>query len=247
MKVSYKGFLNGNVLKIAAAVFMVLDHVGFVFSDKMSYELYVILRSAGRIAMPIFAFLIAESCRYTRDRKKYFLSLFLLGFVCNAVYYIAMNSVYFCILTTFSLSTLLIYSYDELVAAVKNKTGGVLFGVIKFASVICLSLLLIKYAQDKKGTFDYELPGILLPFFCYVFKNRILQLAAFTLGVALSAFTSPFTATSFPSYLFAFAAVPIVALYNGERGKLNLKNFFYLFYPIHLLLLQGLYILLYQL
>jgi hypothetical protein len=38
---------------------------------------------------------------------------------------------------------------------------------------------------------------------------------------------------------YSLIAVPILLLYNGERGKYNLKYFFYIFYPAHLVILQG--------
>ena len=46
---------------------------------------------------------------------------------------------------------------------------------------------------------------------------------------------------------YSFISLGIIALYSGERGKYNLKTFFYLFYPIHLLALEGIYLLLYYL
>ena len=39
-------------------------------------------------------------------------------------------------------------------------------------------------------------------------------------------------------------AMPLFALYNGRRGKLRLKYFFYCFYPLHLALLAGIWLVL---
>ena len=235
------------MLKIAAAVFMLADHIGAVFGPSLiSDECWVVLRCIGRLSMPIFAFLISEGCRYTRDRKKYFLFMFLLGAVCDAAFYIAMQSVYFCILTPFSLSVLLIYTYDEFLNQIKSeektfkKITGAAYAAVKFLLIIALCLFLLDLCERYDGVFDYRMPGIMLPLLCYIFKNRWLRLILFTAGIAWSVFTYPY-ATQIP--YFAFLAVPIVALYNGERGKLNLKYFFYLFYPVHLLLLEGIYML----
>ena len=63
-------FLNGNVLKIIAAILMVIDHIGFTFFPSV-----MILRYIGRLAMPVFAFMIAEGCRYTKDKLRYFLTI----------------------------------------------------------------------------------------------------------------------------------------------------------------------------
>jgi hypothetical protein len=38
------------------------------------------------------------------------------------------------------------------------------------------------------------------------------------------------------------ALVPLL-LYSGKRGKLRMKYFFYIFYPLHLVVLEGIYIL----
>ena len=60
--------LSGNMLKIIAAVSMFIDHMGAVLFPGV-----MIFRILGRIAFPIFAFMIAEGCRYTKNRIKYFL------------------------------------------------------------------------------------------------------------------------------------------------------------------------------
>ncbi|MCI5838821.1 MAG: conjugal transfer protein TraX [Christensenellaceae bacterium] len=247
MKVTFKGLLNGNMLKIIAAVFMVADHIGVSFAYLIGHEWYIVCRSLGRIAMPLFAFFIAEGCRYTRDRKKYFLMIFLLGLICNAAFYVVMNDVYFCILTTFSLSILLIYCYDEFLSALKSdekafsKLISAGYAAAKFALIVILALFIADLTKRTDGTFDYGLPGVFLPLLCYPIKNRWLRLIPFAAGITWSVLSSPFPS---PIPYFAFIAVIFVALYNGERGKLNLKYFFYIFYPAHILVIEGIYLLL---
>ena len=73
--------MNRNHLKIIACISMLIDHIGFILFPNIE-----ILRLIGRIAMPIFAFFIGEGCLYTKDRKKYFLRVFVLGIFCQAVY-----------------------------------------------------------------------------------------------------------------------------------------------------------------
>ena len=88
--------LNSNAIKFIAAIAMVIDHVGYMFFDDL------IWRIIGRIAMPLFAFAIAEGCHYTKNRLRYFLSVFLLGAMCQAVYLIFTGDTYLNILLTFS-------------------------------------------------------------------------------------------------------------------------------------------------
>ena len=59
------GFLSGNTLKILACVFMFIDHLGvIIFPD------VYILRAVGRLAMPLFAWMLAEGCFYTKNKLK---------------------------------------------------------------------------------------------------------------------------------------------------------------------------------
>ena len=59
--------LNRNVLKIIALITMLIDHIGLVFFPGIE-----IFRIIGRISFPIFAFMIAEGCEHTENKKKYF-------------------------------------------------------------------------------------------------------------------------------------------------------------------------------
>ena len=97
--------LNGNTLKIIAAVSMVIDHIGFIFFPGIQ-----IFRILGRLALPIFSFMIAEGCRYTKNKLKYFLTIFILDAICQIVYFLYGGDTDMCVLVTFSLSILLIYS-----------------------------------------------------------------------------------------------------------------------------------------
>ena len=78
------GPLPGNALKIIAAIAMLADHVGLMFFPRVS-----LFRIVGRLALPIFAFMIAEGCRYTRNRLRYFLQIFLLAAAAACRQYIA--------------------------------------------------------------------------------------------------------------------------------------------------------------
>ena len=57
--------LNSNSLKLLAAVFMFIDHLGLIFYPDLLW-----LRMLGRLSMPLFAFAIAEGCRYTRSEER---------------------------------------------------------------------------------------------------------------------------------------------------------------------------------
>ena len=69
--------LSGSALKIIAVLSMVIDHCAYFFIEHGT-PLYGVMRCFGRIAFPVFAFLIAEGFAHTRNRTRYFLTL--LGF-----------------------------------------------------------------------------------------------------------------------------------------------------------------------
>ena len=69
--------MSGSALKVIAVLSMVADHSAYYLMEHGTL-LYEVMRCFGRIAFPVFAFLIAEGFRHTRNRMKYFLQL--LGF-----------------------------------------------------------------------------------------------------------------------------------------------------------------------
>lgn len=69
--------MSGSALKVIAVISMVIDHSAYYLMEHETL-LYEVMRCFGRIAFPVFAFLIAEGFLHTRNRMKYFLQL--LGF-----------------------------------------------------------------------------------------------------------------------------------------------------------------------
>lgn len=66
--------LSGSALKVIAVLSMVTDHCAYYLMEHGSW-LYEVMRCFGRIAFPVFAFLVAEGFTHSKDRMKYFLSL----------------------------------------------------------------------------------------------------------------------------------------------------------------------------
>ena len=79
--------LSGSALKIIAVVSMVIDHCAYYLMDgnTMAYD---VMRCFGRIAFPVFAFLVAEGFAHTRNRMRYFLSLLLFAAVSEVPWYL---------------------------------------------------------------------------------------------------------------------------------------------------------------
>ncbi len=236
------GFLSGATLKLLACVFMVFDHMGMELFPEQEWMRYV-----GRLAFPLFAFFIAEGCHYTKSRPKRLLTVFVLGVICEAVYIVAMGEYYGNILLTFSASIVLIYNLQEIKT---HLLGGHSGKAVAFGGLLILLLCGIWLFVQRFGI-DYGFAGVLTAVLVSLpdgledrfplFKRGGLPVKLILLVMAL-AFVVP--QSSVPvRQLTAFAAVPLLALYNGKPGKHRFKYGFYLFYPLHLVMIELLAIL----
>lgn len=216
--------LSGNALKILAMIFMTCDHVAVELLPDWDF-----LRMIGRLAMPIYAYMIAEGCRFTHDRKKYLWRLSSLALLCQVVYFFAVGSLYQCILVTFSLSVCLIWALET-----SPKSWGLL--VFLASAFLCEGLPALLKGTDF--AVDYGIVGVCLPALVYLGRTREEKLLGFTLGLILLALQYG------GIQWFGLGAVPLLMLYSGERGKLPIGRLFYFYYPAHLVVIYGLSLLL---
>lgn len=238
------GFLNSNMLKIIAIVLMTFDHFAVLFYPHLMW-----MRIPGRLAFPIFAFLIAEGFRHTRNRLRYFLILGGLGTAFQLVYGLVMKDDTLNIFITLAIGVALC-ALLELVKVQLLSPDAVLW------KKICLPLLLVctlavVWLIDDAVTFDYGFFGCLLPMLAsfphtprgmdvpWLKGVDILpvQILCFLCGLI------PLNHTFHPVQHYALLAIPLLLMYSGERGKLKMKYFFYIYYPAHLVALEGLYLL----
>ena len=215
--------LTGNQLKIIALIAMTCDHVGLQLFPQAT-----ILRIIGRIAFPIFAYMIAEGCQYTHNRKKYLLAMWGLAATCQLVYYFAMGSLYMSVLVSFSLAIGLIYLIDR----EKNRSShAYLAPLAALCGIFFLCRVLPDLISSTDYAIDYGLWGVLLPVLVYFEKEKSGKLRNFAICLALIALEYG------GIQWFSLAAVPLLALYNGKRGKHKMKNLFYIYYPAHLVVI----------
>ncbi len=217
--------LNNNQLKLIAMVSMLIDHIGVQLFPGVQ-----ILRILGRLAMPIFAYMITEGCFYTRNRVKYLSLIALLAALCQVVYFVAEGSLYMSILVTFSLSIVTIFAIDGFL---KKKTAtSLIIAVAVTAGVLFAALALPVLLKANGFDIDYGIFGILLPVAIYFAKGKYGKLIAATVVITALAVNRA------TIQWYALAAIPLLYLYNGQRGRLNLKYLFYIFYPTHLAVLH---------
>lgn len=218
--------LTGNQLKILALVTMTLDHVGLQLLPQ-----YGILRILGRLAMPIYGFMIAEGCRHTHDRKRYLLRIAGMAALCQVVYYFAMGSLYQGILVTFSLSICLIYAIEK--AAKKRTVSSAALAMGALLGTFFLCVVLPDLLEGTDYAVDYGLWGVLLPVFVY-FAGRDRRWI-FWLGIDLILLSLSCGGIQW----WCLGTVPLLALYNGRRGERSIGKLFYWYYPAHLVVIAG--------
>lgn len=233
---------SNNSIKIIACLSMLIDHIGL-----MLFPGVAIFRIVGRLAMPLFAFCIAQGAKYTKNKLKYFLLVFLLGAICQAVYFIVEpKNIYFGILITFSFSILLIYALKYVKKCFFEK--GVKFIYKILSIIIFVSLIIGVYLFCRNFRVDYGFLGCLIPLISSLtdFKNvnasekikkidnLSTQFLCFLLAMIIYYIKS---SSMFAQY--SLISIIFVLLYNGKRGKLSLKYLFYVFYPLHLVVLEG--------
>lgn len=231
---------NGNTLKVLAVIFMAIDHIGH-----MLFPSVITLRIIGRLSFPIFAFMIAEGCHYTKNKLKYFLSIFILGSLCQIAYYFYNNQLEMGILITFSLSILIVYilQYTKQIIFSNNihltlKVLSILFFLAVIACVFLLNML-VKINYGFWGCLAPAFASLIrkpdlntLNFWKYV-DNNLIRLLFFSICLILISITIG------GIQYYSLLSILLLLLYSEKRGKANLKYFFYIFYPLHLIILQG--------
>lgn len=250
-----ENIMSSSALKIIALICMIFDHTQVVF-----YQYTPIwFRLIGRLSFPIFAFLTAEGYKYSKNINRYLLRLFIFALISEIPYDIVFQNGtvfdlynleinYFSssnVMFTLFLGVLSIYIYENLIK----------YNLNKFFSVIII--ILFSYISYFISC-DYGQFGVLLIFFIYISKNRMIKIFTMFIFFILkywSIITEYITrlfdikyfgydvyADNYNLMIFIFTVFSLffIYLYNGKRG-FNLKWIFYLFYPVHLIILIFIY------
>lgn len=236
--------LSNSSLKLIAMVCMLIDHTAVVlleqgyFADIIAqatdidamhaaisamphgeqlFALYSGMRLVGRMAFPIFCFLLAEGFTHTRNPLRYLLSLGVFALISEIPFDLATSGTYVDLSSqnvffTLFFGALALYGIEYANGKEWPKV------TYLFAFLIpALAAFLLKT--------DYGIYGVAFIVILYMMRtdrqNQTLS------GVILGFF----------QVTAALAFLPIW-FYNGKRG-LSLKWAFYLFYPLHLLALHA--------
>jgi len=219
--------MNRNVLKIIALISMFIDHIGLVF-----FPQYVLFRVVGRISMPLFAFFVAEGYCHTRSKKRYALIMFCFMLISWVPFNLAFRYPMYIgnILFVFLLSILgmhLINGYRS------SRYGKVMY--ISFMGIYLLMVCLLDaFAIIPEGVF-----GVLLPIVFYLFKDKKMWSLIFGGIVLVLLSLVMMRGLRFVDFVqfFSLLSLVLIFLYNGNKGKINLKYLFYISYPCHFILI----------
>lgn len=217
--------LSGSVLKLIAVITMLIDHTAstFLSANRIplftfwghTVSLYLLMRWIGRMAFPIYAFLLVEGFLHTRNRLKYGVNLLLFA-VLSEIPWNLLHS-------------------GKLLYANQNVFFTLFLGYVGLWVVeryqkrwymqipLVVLLLFVTYLCRV----DYECKGVACIILLYLFRDHKLLQAISCVGVLVN------------RQITWVAFIPI-NLYNGERGFIKgkaLKYAFYAFYPVHILIL----------
>jgi len=203
--------LNSFQLKCIAIVTMLIDHMGAVL-----FPQYLIFRCVGRISFPIFCFLLTEGFFYTKNIKKYLIRLGSFALLSEIPYDLAFRKTCLEFTRQNVFFTLFIGVLMMLAVSRTNKL------------IIKMTYVLIAMWGAQILASDYGYKGILLIAVYYFFrKNNGLKIIV---GSAWNFIWN----SSVQGY--GSLASLLIMMYNGEKGR-SMKYIFYVFYPVHLLIL----------
>lgn len=222
--------LTSNQLKLIALVSMTIDHVGLMLLPQ-----HIIFRIVGRLAFPIFAFMIGEGCRYTSHPGRYLGTVFGVGAVGQIVYLIAAQSLYQRILITFSFSIVLIYMLQW-----SRKKEGMRWLACALAFLLAAFLCegLPHLLPGTDFGIDYGFSGVLLPVLVFLGDTDWEKLTGAAIGLLFVCLQTGSV------QWFSLVSLLLLACYHGKRGKRKLKYLFYIYYPVHLVVIWGIGLLL---
>lgn len=217
--------LNGAQLKYIAFISMLIDHANNALITPIlngqGFLLHIsnIFSVLGRIAFPIFVFLLVEGFFKTRNRKKYLATLIIFGVISEVPFDMFTSKTFFDpywnnMMFTLALCLVTIWIVDIFKSKLTNKFIWYLVSFVIVAIFAFISMQL---------SLDYDYHAILVAYIFYIFYNRPIW------GSVLSYL-------SIIKELYSFLGFGMVLTYNGERGK-QYKWFNYLFYPVHILIL----------
>ena len=232
--------LNSNVLKIIACICMLIDHITYLWVPKydpngwMNVSVkFLVGRSIGRSAFMIFSFLLVEGFFKTKNRAKYIIRMLVVALITEPIFdYMCgrLNSVSFYVLQNILFSFVLALAAMYVLEIIKKKYF--IIANLKY-NLFSVLVCIVAVTAAHFLRLDYGVVGIALILIFYFMRDMkrsylVLMVILWTIGCLFLEYQLEWAGL--------IALIPI-SMYNGERGSKNLKWFFYVFYPLHMLIL----------
>ncbi len=245
-EVTTKSGFSKSALQIIAIISMVLDHVALSMVSNASLY-YYIMRFLGKISVVIMCYFVAEGYYKTHNLGKYILRMGIFAAIAQIPYYMFLSHGYF------------IENPKALVLSVFNTRnviftlfiGLCLLSVIKSNYKIWIKILATIAALYLVRNSDWDYYAILwIMGFGLIrdskWKQALWAAVVVAIKIAIAAPPAIASVINIGALTYGmldwfvmfggFLAIPFILTYNGERGA-NLKWGFYIFYPLHLLIL----------
>lgn len=237
-------FLNSRDIKIAAIILMTVDHIG-----KIMYPDTEIYRIIGRVAFPLFAFLIAFGCTKTRNIGKYFVRLIAFGCFTQALFFM-LNIDIINIFFTLAIGVLAIWivqsiwrkmmtsTHVQITAQEPAPRPRVVMFVDRAIAIWFLGAVALAVAYfGELIRVDYGLTGVMLivGFWAACLTRGWWQFAIVT--ATLTAFNLLFY--PYDIQWWSMVALPFILLFTPQKIKTHPieKYAFYLYYPLHIVII----------
>jgi len=236
--------LNSNHLKMIAIIAMTIDHMAdLLFPGMPNNILSNVFHIIGRITAPIMFFFICEGFYYTKNLKKYILRLLVFSVISHFAYCFAfgINYIPFSTGNIFNQTSImwtLLWSVVALyIVYGDNKLKEwhkwclvILLNLVTFSSDwSSIGLMIILSMYSDRGNLDKQMKNMMCWTFIYVLVSFIFVNKVY--GII---------------QLFVILVYPLLKLYDGSKGKMKwLKWFFYVYYPLHLIIIGILRVLMY--
>lgn len=241
-----KGGISADALKVIAMVTMLIDHTGAVLFPETLW-----LRLIGRVSYPIFVWLLVMGFTHTSNLKKYMLRMGIFALLSEVPFDLAFSgrltvrtqNIYFTLLLSLFLLTAMKAVLDRPDGPDARLRGLAVAGLMIATSVISellgfdygcmgpvLAAMFYLHVRTKK-------PGLPAGFFLFCLADLADPLLNGRDLMNPNVWSSTFDAIV--TEAFGAVALPFISRCNGVRKWKRGKNFFYLFYPLHLLLLYA--------
>ena len=236
--------MNSNIIKLLCMVFMTMDHYAYLFLSYTSVQ-YQIFRFFGRMVAPVMCYFLAEGYVRSTSFRKYLTRMLIYAFIAYVPYILMSNPRYLIgqgrldwldlnMLFTLAICLVMLKGIDYVD---EHYDGDLLLRNLVIAAAVLLThfsdwnyfapLWVANYylnRDDERTMWQYFLLiGVIVAWYSC---GGLLEYHGLVEGIRYC-----FMA------LGTFASGLLIRLYNHHRGRVNIKHFFYLYYPVHICVL----------